>query len=56
MTQTPNAREDTALAPLTHPVMNSLEQIPLWFFQSIAAFPSRTEPAPLPVYLLYMAA
>ncbi len=56
VTQAPNARENTALVPLQHPVANSLQQLPLWFFQSIAAFPSRTEQAPLAVYLLYMAA
>ncbi|MFY9913032.1 MAG: hypothetical protein WAK18_00090, partial [Nocardioidaceae bacterium] len=54
--QAPNAREGTALVPLQDPVMNSLQQVPLWFFQSIAAFPSRTEQAPLAVYLLYMVA
>ena len=56
ITQAPNTREDTALVPLQDPVMNSLQQVPLWFFQSIAAFPSRTEQAPLAVYLLYMVA
>ncbi len=56
ITQAPNTREDTALVPLQDPVLNSLQQVPLWFFQSIAAFPSRTEQAPLAVYLLYMVA
>ncbi len=53
VTQTPNARE--GVGHFSHPLLNSLIRIPLWFFQSIAAFPSRTEQAPLPVYLAAMA-
>ncbi|MEP6665646.1 MAG: hypothetical protein ABJA81_04265, partial [Nocardioidaceae bacterium] len=36
---------------LSNPVGNSFKQIPLWIFQGIAAFPTRTEPAPTPVYV-----
>jgi len=32
------------------PLLNSLKQVPLWFFQSIAAFPTRNEQAPTLVY------
>lgn len=32
------------------PLLNSLAKIPLWFFQGIAAFPTRTEQAPTIVY------
>jgi hypothetical protein len=35
---------------MQRPLGPSLEQVPLWFFQSIAAFPVRNEPAPAPVY------
>lgn len=35
---------------LPNPFTNTLEQIPLWFFQSIAAFPTRNEQAPSIVY------
>lgn len=34
----------------THPIRNSIIQIPLWIIQNIAAFPTRNEPAPMPVY------
>ena len=35
-----------------HPWSGSLARIPLWFFQSIAAAPTRDEPAPTLVYAL----
>jgi hypothetical protein len=36
---------------LPDPFMQSLDQLPLWIFQSIAAFPTRGEPAPPIVYV-----
>jgi hypothetical protein len=33
-----------------HPLTNALELVPLWIMQSIAAFPTRSEPAPTSVY------
>lgn len=37
--------------PYPNPVGNTLSQLPWWFFQSIAAFPTRTEQAPAVVYM-----
>jgi hypothetical protein len=37
-------------AAKTDPVGNSLERIPLWMLQSIAAFPTKSDSAPLIVY------
>jgi hypothetical protein len=34
-----------------HAVTRTFIKVPLWFFQSIAAFPTRTEPAPMVVYV-----
>jgi len=34
------------------PLSSTLEQIPLWFLQGVAAFPRRSDPAPLAVYVL----
>jgi hypothetical protein len=34
------------------PLTSTLEQIPLWFLQGVAAFPRRGDPAPLAVYVL----
>lgn len=34
------------------PLSSTLEQIPLWFLQGVAAFPRRSDPAPLLVYVL----
>jgi hypothetical protein len=36
-----------------NPVGYAFEQLPLWFFQSIAAFPLRDQPAPPLVYVAY---
>lgn len=33
-----------------NPLLGAIEQVPLWFLQSIAAFPTRSEPAPPAVY------
>jgi hypothetical protein len=38
------------IGPFRDPVGGTLGQVPLWFFQSIAAFPTRNEPAPTLVY------
>ena len=35
---------------LTHPVKNTVVNVPLWFFQGVAAFPTRGEQAPAVVY------
>ncbi len=35
---------------LSNPVVNSFKRIPLWVFQGIGAFPTRSEPAPVLVY------
>jgi predicted membrane protein DUF2142 len=37
---------------LSNPVGNSFKQMPLWVFQGFGAFPTRSEPAPLAVYLI----
>ena len=39
-------------AGVSNPVMATLEQVPLWFLQGIAAFPRRSDPAPMIVYAL----
>jgi hypothetical protein len=39
----------------TNPWGPALREVPLWVFQSVAAFPLRDEPAPLIVYALSMA-
>jgi hypothetical protein len=36
--------------PFPNPVSGTLSELPVWFFQSIAAFPLRNEPAPTLVY------
>jgi hypothetical protein len=38
------------------PWLNTLVNLPLWILQSIAAFPTRNEPAPTAVYALVLAA
>ena len=35
-----------------NPLVPALKEVPLWVFQSIAAFPLRNEPAPIAVYVL----
>lgn len=47
----PNALSAEPDLGLGNPLGNSLAQFPLYAFQSIAAFPGRDEPAPLPVYV-----
>jgi hypothetical protein len=42
------ATDDVPISPL----IRALKEVPLWIFQSIAAFPLRNEPAPMPVYVL----
>ena len=41
---------------LDDPLLSSLRDLPLWVLQSIAAFPTRSEPAPSSVYVAALAA
>jgi len=42
--------EEEEAGPFPNPLANTLESVPLWFLQSIAAFPFRNTPAPALVY------
>lgn len=44
-----NALEDAGVGSI-NPWLRALQEVPLWFFQSMAAFPTRNEPAPTIVY------
>ena len=46
----PNALTREPDLGLSHPLRGSLGQLPLWIFQSLAAFPTRNEAAPTLVY------
>lgn len=46
----PNSLASEDNLHLSHPLLNSLRQMPLWVLQSMAAFPMRNDPAPTVVY------